>query len=196
MTTFSLFYLSKNELGYVKYVLKKLSWYRENGYKPILPAGINNRSSESEILKAIKNEFGVTAKAYKELKQKVKTELRRKTAKLDAFINLLDYPIPHKILVFFTKYGPGGSYAPPDKITVRFNKNSSVKRITQTIVHEILHLIIEKPVIQRYKIPHWDKENLVNSFFEHPKLKIIFPDYKFPSRYSFPRDKINLIKFK
>lgn len=196
MIKFSYQYSVDKEAGYVKNILKKLSWYQKNGYNPILPTEIDDKNSDSEIIKVVKSELETNIKLYQKFKKEVKIELRRIAIKLNAFIDVLNYPIPKRILVVFTRYGPGGSYNLPNKIIVRIDKNSSTKKLLQTIIHETIHLIIEKPVIQKYKISHWEKENLVNSFFEHPKLKILFPDYQFPPKYSFPKDKINLIKFK
>ena len=166
------------------------------GYYPNLPEGINSQSSKSHIIKIVNGDYEENIESYKKIRQKIKRELKEKNKELNSFFNNLDYSIPKKIFVYFTLYGPGGSYLPPKKIIIRFNKGFLAKNLLRKIIHETIHLIIEKPVIQKYNISHREKENIVNSFFNYPILKNIFPEYKFPANYSFPTDKIKLIKFK
>jgi hypothetical protein len=60
-------------------------------------------------------------------------------------------------LVYLTSYGAGGSYNPPNVIVFNINNKGGLK----TIIHEIIHLLIEDQV-QKYKIQHWEKERIVD----------------------------------
>jgi len=196
MIIFNFYYSPKYEIKYIEYVRNKISWYQKMGYNPNLPEGIDDQSSKSHIIEIVNSDYKENIESYKRIRQEIKKELKEKNKELNNFLNNLDYPIPKKIFVYFTLYGPGGSYLPPKEIIIRFNKSFLAKNLLRKIIHETIHLIIEKPVIQKYNISHWEKENIVNSFFNYPILKNIFPEYKFPVNYSFPADKIKLIKFK
>ena len=67
--------------------------------------------------------------------------------------------------VQITMYGPGGSYQLPNRIILRAAKNSDVSDSADTIMHEIIHLLIEK-IVKKNKLNHNGKENLVNIIIE------------------------------
>ncbi|MBU4142693.1 hypothetical protein KJ590_01685, partial [Patescibacteria group bacterium] len=79
------------------------------------------------------------------------------------------------IKVFFTRYGVGGSYFPPDKVLININEKckKSPKEISIIVAHETIHLIVE-PTVKRLKIDHWTKERVVDLILSNiiPRLKI------------------------
>jgi len=68
--------------------------------------------------------------------------------------------------VIFTLYGTGGSYDPDHGRVVLFTTLEGgfmrYKNPANTIIHEIIHLGIEKPIVQKYKLSHRLKERIVD----------------------------------
>lgn len=86
-----------------------------------------------------------------------------------------------------TLFGPGGSYLPPDKIIIRVVNKDDMSRAVTNIAHELVHLLIEKEIIEKYGINQKEKEDIVNSLFGEIDFKKIFPDYIQPSYYKKPK---------
>lgn len=80
-----------------------------------------------------------------------------------------------------TLYGPGGSYNNETGVIVlQAYPNGKFKGYNSqinTVIHEIVHIGLEKSIIRRYKLSHTQKERLVDLF-----VSIFFgdllPDYK------------------
>jgi hypothetical protein len=66
-------------------------------------------------------------------------------------------------IVYLTKYGSGGSYELPNIININLLHERS-KRLLRSVIHEIIHLAIEK-YIDEYKVEQWKKERIVDLFF-------------------------------
>jgi len=68
--------------------------------------------------------------------------------------------------VVFTLYGTGGSYDPDlGLVTLFTNEKGSFMNYdnpANTILHEIIHMGIEKSVVQRHNLPHGLKERVVD----------------------------------
>ncbi len=77
-----------------------------------------------------------------------------------------------KYEVFLTSYGTGGSYELPNIVVMNIC-NRDQDRLVIILFHEIIHLNIES-FIQKYSIPHWYKERIVDLFY-----KRIFPEKAF-----------------
>lgn len=56
-------------------------------------------------------------------------------------------------------------------------KNNCITRSAETIVHEIVHIGIEKNMIEKFNIPHPFKERIVDKFV-HYHFGEIFPQYR------------------
>lgn len=196
MITFELNYSVEKEFSYLKYVQRRIPWYRENNYNSNMPEGVDEKTPETELKKIAEENHKQNKEIFNKSKQGVRREIKDKSKDLESFLTVFDYPVSEKFFVFFTLYGPGGSYHPPNNMFVKFKEDSIAENIFRTMVHEVIHLVIEEPVIQKHNISQQEKENIVNSFFEYPELKQMFPNYKFPPNYSFPKEKIKLVKLK
>lgn len=67
--------------------------------------------------------------------------------------------------VILTLYGPGGQYHPQTgKIFLKTTVNGQFERIdpTHTIIHEMVHIGIDKTIVKEYKLTHWEKERVVD----------------------------------
>lgn len=121
---FILNYTLQNEINYAKNMASKLEWFKKNNYKIKLPKGIDADSTDTEIKNAVEKEFSDSSKLYKNLKSKLNKLITTEEKAIKNFFSCFDYDVPEKVNVFFTIYGPGGSYSPPDKITIML-KNST-----------------------------------------------------------------------
>lgn len=146
----------KLEFKRVKDTLSKLDWYNSNSYKPRLPENINRQSSEEEI----KNQ---TEKEFDEIKcNETKSKIEKDFLEIEKSLSnnlkeVFKKDIPNNFVVYLTSYGVYGSYKMPNIIILNINS----KDIFKTIIHEIIHLIIEDK-IQEYKIDQWEKERIVD----------------------------------
>jgi len=67
--------------------------------------------------------------------------------------------------IILTKYGPGGSYDKnTGKVTIFTTEKGEFGFYDpiENIVHEIIHIGIEKSIVEKYKLSHGEKENLVD----------------------------------
>lgn len=131
----------------------------------------------------------------------VKTQVEREWQKVNKiFFNTLRKTLNLKPLkeyiVQITFYGPGGSYFIPNKIIARGITQNDIEYFIPNIAHEIVHLIVERPIVEKYHLDHEEKENLINYIFWTSPLQKIFPNYRMPSHHKeLPRKligKINL----
>lgn len=155
------------EFKRVKESIAKLSWYTSKGYIPRLPRGITKESSESEIKKQISTEFN--EQEYKDRAKEIKEDFSKIAKELSFKLKkIFNKNIPEIFLVYLTNYGVGGSYVLPNTIIFNINNRQGFK----TIVHEIIHLIIE-PYVQEYHVSHWEKERVVDLIFNSKELDFI-----------------------
>jgi hypothetical protein len=83
-----------------------------------------------------------------------------------------------KYIIYLTKYGTGGSYNLPNTVVINI-VSSARERVLSVIIHEIVHLAIEKQIV-KYKITQWQKEVIVDSF-----LNKVYPGMLKQQNYPF-----------
>ncbi len=79
---------------------------------------------------------------------------------LTPFVKNWGMKIPNEITILMT-YGNGGSYWPERKQIVLRGTRMPTSRIPKVLQHELVHIIIEKDIIQKYHVPHDLKERIV-----------------------------------
>ena len=155
------------ELKRVKNTLAELDWYNSQGYKPRLPKGVSGKSSEKEIQNQIIKEFD--KKKYKEVANQIALDFSTINKQLSKKLKeSFNKDIPITFFVYLTNYGVGGSYNLPNIVIFNINNKKGYK----TIVHEIIHLLIET-WIQKYKIQHWEKERIVDLVLNSKKFSFL-----------------------
>lgn len=157
-------YSSDLEIRRIIYTIKKIDWYKNNGYTVDLPKKLEELETEElkNLTKEKVREFVLKEyeeKEYLEKINKIKTKWSNISAGLLKKLKELGFKPEPSYNIILTKYGVGGSYNLPNEIIINF-KNRGEKFI-QTVIHEIIHLLIE-PRIQKYKISHWEKERIVD----------------------------------
>ncbi len=192
---FSLSYSIANELKTVEEVFSNLEWFENNGYKILLPAGINTNSMLPELKTSVEQEFENNAVIAEKLKTEVNEFLKMHKETIDIFFTGFNYPVPQKIKVSFTAYGPGGMYVLPDSVVVMLK--DSPQEIIQTILHEGIHLVIEEPFVKKYKLSHWEKEAVVDTLCLSDELSEIFSGYsRQPKTREIKSDLLTMLDYK
>jgi len=169
---YKFYYNLKNELQIANEILFKLDWYAENGYKPAVPIRTNKKSSELEVKNAVKKDFILNEQKFTEVQKQLRKLIEKNRNELDIFFSTFDYKIPKKIKIYMTNYGPGGSYYLPDEIILLMR--GSAHDMFRTIIHEIVHLIVEKPFVQKNKLTHWQKELLIDIICNSSLIKKVY----------------------
>ncbi len=162
-------YTLESEVHYVKKMVLQAPWFKRNDYNIRLPNGIGDDSNEKNIYSAVSREFTHKKREFNVIRYALRKEIKKHQKVLDTFFMNFDYPLPKNIHVYFTMYGPGGSYYPPNKIIVVLK--DSIEWILKMIIHESIHLIIEEPFIKKNNIRHWEKEALVDMLCMDSALK-------------------------
>ena len=166
---FSIKYSKEFELQRVLSTKKRLRWYFENGYKlsnMVLPKNISieelNRKSESEIKEYVDEEYD--GEFFQPHEQTIKLLFSKYLDKLsDHFLEIKIEVLPD-IEINLTKYGMSGSYNVPNVVIVNISKFFNIG-LVRNILHETIHLHIQN-LIDKYKIGQWEKEVIVDNFFE------------------------------
>jgi len=187
-------YSKNREFTKVKSCLKNAKFYITNNYKVLLPSGVNLLEEIDDVLlrKLVEKEFEQNIRNYEDMEKKITAEWNEKEKPLNAFFESLPFKKPEKLNIVLSNYGSGGSYYLPNKLLVTLN-NKHYSPL-ETITHETIHLILEKPIIKKQKLSHFEKESLVDYFFTIEPLCSIFPNYKMPQNYKKPNKK--LLSFK
>lgn len=164
-----------SELKRVMYTLGKRDFYIENGYKVSVPEGVSTKylapEKETELKEIITNEL--EEKKVEKFQKVLTARWKGLGAKVEEFLDSLPYSRPNELYIVFTQYGTGGSYGPPNKIIMNIH---STREAFETSVHELIHDVIEIPVVQHFKLTHWEKESLVE-YLIIKHLNEIFPKY-------------------
>lgn len=176
-------YSIERELKRVQDTIRRKDFFQENGYQPTLPEDVTFENFNlARAKERIKNEFDESL--ANEVGKKLKTDWEKHRNKIESFVAHLPYKKPEELEVIFTRYGMGGSYNTPNVILINLRNTKNPLFI---LVHELLHLIIEEPVVGKYQLSQSDKESLVDYLLnESQELRSIFPwtDYqeKAPSK--------------
>lgn len=143
----------------------------ENGYQLGLPQSIKDRLennkdvSDEEIRAAIEAEY--QDHAYSENARELEEAWEAESGDFIEKLKTLRRPLPQAYKIFLSRYGTGGSYGYPDVIQLNLNRVSN-RGSLYIVFHEMVHLAIQD-LIEKYNIPHWTKERLVdlimNKFF-------------------------------
>lgn len=166
----------EEEVKNVEEIVGMIKWFDNNGYKILLPDGVGTNSTKEEIERLTSGEFENNSIIFNTLKSRLEEEIENNKISIETFLSCFHYDIPEKVLVNFTSYGPGGMYTLPNSMAVMLN--DSPTNVLKTVLHEMIHLIIEEPFVQKYNLSHWQKEAVVDTLCLDEQLKDIFVGYK------------------
>lgn len=180
----------EDESTYIWQNIQNIAFFDRNGYSVAYPhlALMNNLLNDSRNSGLKNSEFD---KLVKSLKDSVynKNDYLKGYEKIELGVSLIEKAITKLSdekykwgFVFFpeykiklTLYGPGGSYDNnAGSVLLQTYPDGRFKGYNNpinTIIHEIIHIGIEQPIIQKYNLPHTTKERIVDLF-----VKICFGD--------------------
>lgn len=155
------------EFARVRWTLKRLPWFRKQGYHENfakLPQGIVETSSDDEIRAHIAAEY--EGQQFADMSRYISG---RWSEVSDGFARLRALPgvrMDDTYIVELTRYGSGGSYHPDtSSIDIRITDRNK-ENIIGTVVHEIVHISIQH-LMEKYAVSHWRKERLVDLLLDH-----------------------------
>jgi hypothetical protein len=168
MSKLKIIYNKEFDIKRVINVIKKIDWFVENKYEykdfflpKILDVEKLKNYSDKEIEDAVIAEYD--EEIYKKNETflinnwgEISQEIKSSFSKSSLFTQ-------DEYIIYFTKYGTCGSYNLPNTIIINLNRRWQVGML-RTIIHEIIHLAIEKDILE-YKIGQAQKERIVDLFF-------------------------------
>jgi len=166
------------ELARVKQTIVKRDWFKNFNYKLFFPDGFDLDSKNfSGLKKQIEKEFA--PKKMKRLERAINDYWLKNSELIDKFLKSVPYDVPDSLIIKLTQYGVGGSYWLPNKVIINTSYSLSDYYHFETLIHELVHLLIEKPVVQKNNLSHESKEALIDYIMtKNQYLKKVFPDYK------------------
>lgn len=168
-----------DEIRYVQGCLRKADFYRQHGYVPILPDDVQLGDSWSlAVEEKTRQDIHRHRSSYDAAAAELLLQWEEQQSKISSVFKKWKFPVPKTVTVKLTRYGPGGSYYPPATVLLRLDLPSMCRSRLEVLVHEIVHLSIEEPIIQKFKLSQGEKESLVDYFFTQPGLHELFSDYQ------------------
>ena len=160
------------------------------GYKYFLPKGFSIEDNNLDKLKSV-IESEMNDSVIEGAKKNISDNWSLHQVELVKLLGKIKNDPPSEVKVVLTKYGTGGMYILPSTVVL----NVYYKDYFDGFVHELIHCLIEKPIIQKYKVNHQAKEGIVDWLFLNNKvLKNMFPEYQKQNLSIFP-DKNQINKF-
>jgi len=184
---------AQEELEYLKVLFYGMPFYREHGYKVILPTQkifqdlLNENVSLDEVNWEEVKQFFVKYEYDKNFFKLGIDALEKYRIEIESVFKV--FLILHKLWNFriyssyeiaLTKYGPGGRYNHNlGRMLLMVRKDGSFKRFNplHTVIHEMVHFGIEEVIVKKLALSHWEKECLVDLICKY-KFDHIIPDYK------------------
>jgi hypothetical protein len=164
------------EILRVEETINKCDLFKKFNYKLFFPKGYSLDSKDLSKLKyQISKEMNISR--VKKIEKEINLRWKKDKKFIDLLLKSITFKKPATLLIKFTQYGVGGSYWLPNKVII--NINYTRLDYYETLFHELIHLMIEKPVIEKYSISHESKEALIDYIITRNKyLHKMFPDYK------------------
>lgn len=150
------------EIERISSTIKRLPWYREQGYSNFhttLPKQLSESSEVEEIINAVSEEF--SDEKYNDLSNYVKEEWENVSKDLEKLKEIPGFKLLDRYTLVLTKYGSGGSYNSSNGEVIVNIESRPKEKIVGTLVHEIIHIGIQH-LIDKYNVKHWYKERLVD----------------------------------
>jgi hypothetical protein len=168
MTKIKVTFNKEYDIQRVINTIKRLDWYTENNYnyKNIsFPKMLNKEKikdySDKEIEDAVIAEY--SDNLYKENEKFLLDNWASISEEIKFAFSRSGLLLQDEYKVYLTKYGMGGSYDLPNVVIINLINSFRVGML-KTIIHEIIHLGIQK-YVDEYKINQGQKERIVDLFF-------------------------------
>ena len=179
-----LFLFSKErEIQRLLNIRSEYQWFLDNDFPIILPVFYKRLYQENKSKKDFKislekelNEI-YNKKVYEKKIKIVKREWEKIETRFFDVLKKHNLKTKDKYLCYISLYCPEGQFKYPNIIDLRVSKESDIKRVNETIAHELIHLMILRRA-EKLKLSYKKTEGIVDLFFKKTDLKDLFPDYK------------------
>lgn len=152
--------------------LKRIDWYKANGYTVQLPASLvaidYSLLTEGDIKSAVSKEY--SEQNYIESKKYIEDHWNNVGEELLKNIKNTSLVTQECYDIHLTRYGVGGSYHLPNKIIINIQRMFEYG-LLKTIAHESVHLSIQS-LVEKYNVRHWVKERVVDLLLEQFAPKV------------------------
>lgn len=185
-------YTADEEYDRVIWHLQELEWLTANGYNVDLPdhpefvkltrPGADLSLLESDTMRELFAREVYDPDVYVERQRLIEADCPDIEQAIPVFLQLNErwgFKIYPKYEIVLTRYGTNGSYH-PDTGRVVLSIHSP-KRPRRTVIHEIAHLGVEKDLIKRFGLTHWEKERVIDHICMQGCGHIL-TDYEFQDR--------------
>jgi len=183
----------REEFRTVWLTLKKMAFFREHGYRVHLPdhqafqtlaardddlTGVDPEKLSQVFVNHVYDRGSYQAGL--ETLMSAGERLRMVFPAFEAWQAQWSFYLPPHYNVVLTLYGTGGYYHPATgRIILMTTPAGRFKRVdpVHTIVHEMVHIGIQKNIVERFKLSHLEKERLVDLICSI-RFGDILPDYR------------------
>lgn len=156
------------EKEYLHQLLEERRWFESEKFDVFLP------KNKDSIEKAIVNK-------NKSLSKKI-IWLEKEWTKIEGnYFKIVKNFQYKKFLPYYkchvSRFGPEGKYTRPDMLFVRLWTKQDKKRVTETIGHELLHLIFAD-FFESKKLGYAEREGMIDALILQSDLSKFFPRYE------------------
>jgi hypothetical protein len=148
---------------------------------------LGSREFKKAVL-AAHDEFDENQKLFEHITEGLQEKIRKPAMLLQQYFENRGFVLPKSIDVHFSAYGTQGSYDLPNVINIRLDVPAT--KVIEIIIHELIHLAIEGPVVDKFSLSQQEKESLVDWVMTKTVLGELTPNYRVQDWYEIPRDKV------
>lgn len=184
----------EEEFNYLCWVINDLPFYKKNNYTVSLPENklfldlIKEKELDKEKLFNVFKKEIYNPDFFKlgiENLEKCRSIFDEASKIFEEMNKKWGFRLFKEYDVFLTAYGSGGSYdfsVDKAKIVMLTTADGKFKiNPLENIIHETIHLGVEENVVRKFKLEHWEKEDLVDSIC-FLKFKKLISDYRYQLR--------------
>lgn len=180
----------KQELEDIAWIYSEHDFFMKNKYKvyyPDISEALTQKligdlsSKKNKIL--LKNEFQKIFVKDKDIYEKTISVVSQNWKKIENrfLFNLekLNGAKTTNVTCFVSRYGPGGSYYPPNRVSIRvvYENEIDIDRASEKIAHEIVHLAVND-LSEKYELGFENTERLVDLILTKTPIYELLPDTK------------------
>ena len=165
-------------------IYDEYQWFLDNDFPVILPkfyAGLYKKytNNKKQFSQAINKDLDkiYNKKVYQQRAAAIKNDWQKINKQIFNILKNLKLNIRDKYICSISLYGAEGQFQYPNIVNLRANTTKDLKDANDTIVHELIHLLIYNKA-KKLKLSYEQTEGVVDLFFTQTELKNIFPKYK------------------
>lgn len=173
---------------YLDRTLADMEFFRRNNYQVSLPAHPLFNGDSGQVADAAKGQATFINEVYRaEDFEKALGVLQGYAGPLKLALDRMaewsaheGFRVRDAYTVSLTLYGPGGSFDPDNgHITLWTDTEARFKGGggLHTIIHEMVHIIIEHGIAQPFQLQHWERERVVDLIVQR-EFADLLPDYR------------------